>query len=107
MLEGRQHALLRDLVEHQPADLLPVAAAELLGQVPADRLAFAIRVGRDENLIGDLGRVLELLEDLLAARDDLVRRLEPFVDVDTQFALGQVADVPSRPRPCSSCPDIC
>ena len=52
MLERREHALLGDLVEHQAADLLPVARAELLGQVPADRLAFAVGVGRDEDLVG-------------------------------------------------------
>ena len=65
--------------------------------MPADRLAFAVRVGRDE----DLGRPSSLpsfssLEDLLAAGDDLVRRLEAFVDVDPQLALGQIADVSHR-----------
>ena len=50
MFERAEHALLGDLVEHQAADLLPIAAAELLGEMPADRLAFAVRVGRDENL---------------------------------------------------------
>ena len=32
------------------------AAAELLGQMPADGLAFAVRVGRDEDLVGRLRR---------------------------------------------------
>ena len=50
VLERGEHALLRDLVEHQAADLLAIAAAELLGEVPADRLALAVRVGRDEDL---------------------------------------------------------
>jgi hypothetical protein len=64
--------------------------------VPADRLAFPIRVGRDEDLVGLLGFVLELLQHLLAARDDLVGGLEPFVDVDSELALRQVADVAHR-----------
>ena len=96
LLERREHALLGDLVEHQAADLLLVAAAELLGQVPADRLPFAVRVGRDEDLVGLLRVVLQLLEDLLAARDDLVGRLEALVDVDAELALGQIADVAHR-----------
>ena len=46
--------------------------------------------------VGLLRRVLQLLEDLLAAGDDFVRRLEPFVDVDAELALRQIADVPHR-----------
>ena len=65
MLQRLLDRLLRDLVERQPVDL-PLLAPELLGEVPADRLAFAIGVGRDVDVGGILGRVLELLDDLLA-----------------------------------------
>ena len=96
MLERREHALLRDLVEHQPADLLLVRPAELFREMPADGLPFAVRVGRHEDRVGVLGGVLQLLEDLLAAGDDLVGRLEALLDVDAELALRQVADVSHR-----------
>ena len=43
-----------------------------------------------------LGGVLQLLENLLPARDHLVRGLEPIVDVHAELALRQIADVPHR-----------
>ena len=96
MFEGRENALLRDLVEHQATDLFSVPAAELFGEVPADCLALPIRVGRDVDLCRLLRFVLEFLQDLLPARKHFVRRLEPFVHVDPQLALGQIADVAHR-----------
>ena len=96
MLERGEHPLLGDLVEHQPANLLLVAAAELLRQVPADGLAFAVGVGRDEDVVGSLRGVLQLLEHFLPAGDDLVRRLEAFLDVDAQLALRQITDMAHR-----------
>ena len=96
VLHRREDTLLRDLVEHQAPDLLLVPGAELFGQMPADRLPFAVGVGRDVDLGGAFRGVLQLLEDLLPARDDLVGRLESFLDVHTQLALGEVAHVPHR-----------
>ena len=52
LLERREHTLLGDLVEHQAADLLAIARAELLGEMPADRFALAVGVGRDKDLGG-------------------------------------------------------
>ena len=49
LFERREHTLLGDLVEHQPADLLAIPRAQFLGEMPADRFAFAVRVGRDED----------------------------------------------------------
>ena len=96
LVERRQHALLRDLVEHQAADLLAVTAAELFRQVPSNRLPFAIGVGRHKDLGRVLRSVLQFLEDLLATRDDFVRRLESILDVHTELAFGQIADVAHR-----------
>ena len=51
-------------------------ALDLLGDVPGDRLAFAIGVGREVDGL-DLARGLaDLAEDLLLALDDLVLGLE-------------------------------
>ena len=42
--------------------------AEFLGEMPADGFAFAIRVGRDVDVVGLLRRVFQFLQNLLAAR---------------------------------------
>jgi hypothetical protein len=96
MFEGREHTFLGDLVEHQPSDLLLVAAAELLGKMPSDGLSLAIGVGCDEDLVDSLGAVLEVLQNLLTARDHFIRRLETVVHIDAELAFGQVADVAHR-----------
>ena len=59
---------------------------EHLQQVPADRLALAVFVGREQQLVGALERVLELCDRLLLVVGDDVERLEVLVDRD--------ADVP-------------
>ena len=84
-------ALLRDLVELDALDR-ELAALELLREVPRDRLAFAIGVGREQDGVGVLGGRLELGEDLLLALDDLVRLGEVVLDVDAHL-LGQILDV--------------
>ena len=87
--------LLRNLVEHQ-AVKLALLAGKLLRQMPADRLALAIGVGRHVAVGRVLGGVLQFLDDLLARHQRLVLFGEIVVDVHTQFALGQIADVPHR-----------
>src|SRR6185436_2804871 len=89
ILDGFPDGVLRDLVEEDAADLLRVAAEEV-HDVPADRLALAIRVGGDENR-GRLFRGrLQLADDLLFALEDLVGRLERLL-VHAQLALRQIA----------------
>ncbi len=89
------HRLLGDLVEHEAVDLL-LLRAELFGEMPADGFAFAVRVGGDVNVGGVLCRALQLGDHFLAGGDRFVHRREAFVDVDTELALRQIADVPHR-----------
>src|SRR6185503_16746514 len=95
MLERLGDTPLRDLVERGAADVVGVVA-ERLGEMPRDRLPLAIGVGREI----DGGRAaragLEVLEDLPFALDEHVGRLEALLDVDAQFALREIADVPVR-----------
>ena len=70
--------------------------AKFLGQMPADRFSFPIRVGRDVDLLGLLGGVLQFLQNFLAARNHFVRGLEVLIDIDAQFALGQISDMAHR-----------
>ena len=68
-----------------------------LGDVPGDRLALAVEVGGEVDVVGALGRLLDLGDLLAAVVGDHVFGREVVVDVDAELALagvlGQVADV--------------
>ena len=95
MLQRILNRLLGDFVEREAVNLA-LLALQLLNEVPADRLALAIRVGGDVDVGRVLRRVLQLFNDLLARLDGFVRFGELVVDVDAQLALGQIADVSHR-----------
>ena len=123
VLDGGFDRLPRDLVEHHPAHRY--VGVEHLEDVPRDRLAFAVLVGREVQLarIGDRG--LELLDHVLFLLGHDVDRLELVLDVDPQTTgvgalvllrhlagvTGQVADVPdarlARRSPCRDSPRSC
>src|SRR5712692_811158 len=86
MFEGVTHGALRNLVEGDAAEALvflvflfflfalPAVAAQFLGQMRSDGLAFAIRVGRQLNGIRGIGQLLQLGDDFLFAGNDDVFR---------------------------------
>jgi hypothetical protein len=67
--------------DHPPHGHLRV---QHLAQVPRDRLALAILVGREQQLVGVLELRLQVGDDFLLARVDDVQRLEVLVDVDAE-----------------------
>jgi hypothetical protein len=77
-------------------DPLRVAELQHLGEVPGDRLALAIGVGREDDLGLFLDRRAKLVDGLAAALHDLVVRLEAVVDLHAHLLLRQVADVAHR-----------
>ncbi len=90
---------LRDLAERDTSGLLG-RQVDRLGDVPGNRLAFAVEVGREVDGVGP-GRGLADRADLLPAiGDDLVVGLEIVLDVDAELVLAgvlrQVADVTVR-----------
>ena len=100
IVERLLHGVFGDFVEDDAADRNP--RLEDLRQVPADRLAFAIRVGRQQQLGRVLDGGLEVRHLLpLVARDDVVRR-EVLLDIDTESApvllLDLLRDVRGRLR---------
>ena len=74
--------LLRDLVEDHPAhgDL----RLQHLAQVPGDRLALAIFVRREQELVGVRELRPQIRDDGLLLRIDDVERLEVLIDVDAE-----------------------
>ena len=61
----------------------------------ADRLPFAVLVGRDVDGVALFGQILDLLDDGAVIFVDAVLGLETVVfDLDAETVFGQVADVP-------------
>jgi len=58
--------------------------------------AFAIRVGGHVEDLRPLGRLLEVVEDLLLARRHHILRLESLLRIDAERRLGQIPDVAHR-----------
>ena len=57
-----------------------------LDEMPGDRLAFAVLVSREQELVSVREPLLERVDDLLLVLVDDVERLERMLDVDTQRA---------------------
>ena len=75
---------------------LAVDLAELIGDMPCDRLALAIRVGREIDVLLVLGGGLDPLDDLRLAGDHVVFGLEAILDVDAELALRQIDHMADR-----------
>ncbi len=93
-------------MEHHPLDRHP--RLQHLEHVPADRLTLAILVGRDDQLVGLLQRLLQLGDDLFLGRVYDVHDVEVVLGINAReapvrllhvvghlfLAAGQIADVP-------------
>ena len=92
MLDGREYRIFRDLVEDNPAGILPLES-EGLEQVPGNRLSFAVLIGceQDRRRLGC--RAAEFRhQTLLVVGDDILRR-EPVFHVDAQTLVLKIPDV--------------
>ena len=79
------HRLLGDGIEHDPFDLLAVEHLLLFQEfehVPGDRLALAIGVGRQNELLGVFDGAGDVVQALLRLRVDLPNHAEIRVGVD-------------------------
>ncbi len=96
VVEGIQDRAARDFVKLDAADLLVVLGvveAEGGYEVPGDRLALAIRVGRQQDGRLATRLVLEAFDDVLAILGDHVVGLELVLDVHAQSTGRQIADM--------------
>ena len=84
----------RDLVELDATHRAVAIQAQRRDQVPGDGLAFAVRVGREQDRLGRARLVLQSLDDVLAVLGDDVLRAKLVFDVDAEFALWQIAHMP-------------
>ena len=81
VLERADDGVLRDLVEHHAANRH--LRLQRLDEMPGDRLAFAVLVRREQQLVRAGELLLEPGHDLLLLRVDDVVRLEVVLDGDT------------------------
>ena len=96
ILHRLDDGLLGDGVEHHPLDLLAlerVLFLQHLEHMPGDRLAFAIRVGRQNQPVGALDRLGDVVEALLRLGIDLPQHVEIVVRIDRSVLGGEVAHV--------------
>ena len=94
--DGALHLALGDLVEHHALDFLALEVAaffEQLAQVPGDGFAFAVRVGRQVEVLGFLERARDGVDVFFVALDRLVVHGEVLVGIDRAFFRHQVAHV--------------
>jgi hypothetical protein len=64
--------------------------------VTSDGFALAVGVSCDIDCLGILGRVLELLDDLLFAGHDLIGGFEVVLDVYAEALFGEILDMTNR-----------
>jgi hypothetical protein len=84
--QGFVDRLVGDLVKDDPSHR--DVGLQQLDDMPADALAFAILIGREQQLVGSGQLPLELRQMLLLVPRDDVERLETAVDVDTEPCPG-------------------
>ena len=89
------HRRLGDRVEGDALDLLGerLARAQHFADVPRDRLALAIRIGREDQAVGELGEIGDRLQLLRLVRVILPRHRERIVGIDRAVLGRQVADM--------------
>ena len=93
------HRLLGDGVEHHALDLLVLERALLfhhLQHVPGDRFALAIRVGCEDQPVGALQRLGDVVEPAGRLGIDLPDHLEIGVRIDRSVLGREVADMAER-----------
>jgi hypothetical protein len=83
VLRGGPDRVPGDLVEDHPVHRH--LGLEDLPQMPGDRLALAVLVRREEELVGVLQQFLELGDLLFLVRVDDVQRFEIVIDVDAEL----------------------
>src|SRR5208282_265200 len=95
IVDRRLDGSRRDFMEQHAAHV-GLGLAEMIGDMPRDRLAFAVGVAGEVDVILALRGALDLADYLLFALDyDVVGR-EIVLDIDAQLAFGQVHHVADR-----------
>ena len=90
--EGVLDGALGDFVKGDAADPV-VGKVEGLLQVPGDRLALAVGVGRQVDDVGPGGLALQIADRVFLGRNDFIGRRVAMRHIQAELALGKVADM--------------
>ncbi len=93
--DGRLDRGSRNFMEQHAADV-GLGLAEMFGDMPRDRLAFAVGVAGEVDILLAFGGALDLADYLLFALNYDVVGSEIMLDIYTQLAFGQVHHVADR-----------
>ncbi len=99
MLHRLGHRLLGDGVEDDPLDRLAAQGALLLQRfekMPGDRFALAVRVGREDELVGGFERARDLVKSLLRPRIHLPNHAEIGGGIDRAVLRREVPHMAER-----------
>ncbi len=99
MLHRIRYRLLGDGVEHHALDLVVLQRALLLHHlehVPGDRFALAIRVGREDQLVGALQCLRNVVESAGRLGVDLPDHLKVGLRIDRSVLRRKIADMAER-----------
>ena len=99
MRHGFGYRLLGDRIEHDPLNRLAVERLlllEHLKHVPGNRLAFAVGIGCQDELIGALGGARDVVEAFLRLVIDFPDHAEIVVRIDRAILGRQVSHMPKR-----------
>ncbi len=101
MLHRLRHRLLGDGVEDDPLDLLVLEGPLLpqrLEDVPGDRLALAVGVGGENQLVGALDGGRDAVETLLRLRIDFPKHVEIVLGIDRPILGREVPHMAERSK---------
>ena len=79
------HRFLGDLVDQHAVYMLMIFR-NLTGDMPRDRLAFAVGVGSKIDILFPFGRLLEVVDDFFLRLYNVKIRREILLDIDAEFA---------------------
>jgi hypothetical protein len=89
------NGLFGDLVNQHAVHAL-VILGDLIGDMPSDRFAFAIRIGSQVDVFFPLRRFFELVDHFLLRLNNVKVRGKIFFDVDAELAFRQIDDMADR-----------
>jgi hypothetical protein len=89
------HRFFGDLVDQNPMHPAMIFC-HLIGDMPGDRLPFAVGIGGEIDMLFAAGGFFQIVDDFFLRLDHMEVRRKIFLDIDAEFALRQIDDVTDR-----------
>jgi len=89
------HCFFSDLVDQNPMHAAMILC-HLIGDMPGDRLSFAVGIGGEIDMLFSSRGFFEIVDHFFLRLDHVEVRREIFLDIDAELALRQIDDVTNR-----------